>query len=298
MKLGFLTACLQLKLEDIVSWAKQENFETLEVACWPKVHGRDFASSHIDVLTLDNKKTDEIKKLFNKNNITISSLAYYDNMLTPKPDERETKIKHLKKVIDAGKLLNCDLVGTFVGRDPGKTIKDNLKEYKKVFTDLVEYAEKKNIRLMIENCPMVGWQFEGLPGTVSFSPELWEEMFKMIPSKNFGLNFDPSHLYWLHVDYLQAIKKYSKYIFHAHAKDTIIKKDLLSQKSIYGDGWWQARMPGLGEIDWSKFISTLKEAGYDGVLSIEHEDPVWSGSEEKIKKGLVLAAKHLKPLLV
>ncbi len=57
-------------------------------------------------------------------------------------------------------------------------------------------------------------------------------------------------------------------------------------------------MPGLGEINWARFVSALQEAGYNETLSIEQEDPVWSGSEEKIKKGLILAARHLKPLLI
>lgn len=298
MKLGFLTACLNLKLEEVVKWASQSGFEMLEIGCWPRVHGRDYASSHIDVVNFNEREADKVIKLFLENNISISSLAYYDNMLDPDPRARESKHNHLKKVIDAAKLLNCDLVGTFIGRNPNKTIKENLEEFRKVFISLLEYAEGKNVRLMIENCPMVGWQFEGLPGTISFSPELWEEMFRIIPSKNFGLNFDPSHLFWLQVDYLQVVRKFGKYIFHVHAKDTVIIKDKLNHVSIYGSGWWQARMPGLGEINWPRFIATLQEVGYDGVVSIEHEDPVWSGSEEKIKKGLILALRHLKPLLI
>ncbi|HAM39326.1 MAG TPA: sugar phosphate isomerase, partial [Elusimicrobia bacterium] len=142
------------------------------------------------------------------------------------------------------------------------------------------------IRIMIENCPMEGWQVEGLPGTISYSPELWDEMFSVIPNKNFGLNFDPSHLYWLQIEYLQPIKRFSKYIFHVHAKDTEIIKDKLNDVSIYGKDWWQYRVPGLGEINWSKFIKALKEINYNGVVSIEHEDPIYSGTEEKIKEGL------------
>jgi sugar phosphate isomerase/epimerase len=57
-------------------------------------------------------------------------------------------------------------------------------------------------------------------------------------------------------------------------------------------------MPGLGGIDWNRFISTLQENGYDKFLSIEHEDPVWEGTEEKIKTGLKLAHNHLAQFLV
>jgi sugar phosphate isomerase/epimerase len=189
-------------------------------------------------------------------------------------------------------------VGTFIGRDPNKNTKQNLEECKKVFTGLVEYAQKKKVRLIIENCPMEGWQTETLPGTISFSPELWQKMFEIIPGKNFGLNFDPSHLYWLGVDYMKAVREFGPRIFHAHAKDTEILGEELYRESVYGKNWHRARMPGLGEINWARFISALQEAGYDETLSIEHEDPVWSGSEEKIKKGLIIAARHLNPLLV
>ena len=63
-------------------------------------------------------------------------------------------------------------------------------------------------------------------------------------------------------------------------------------------GWWRYRMPGLGEIDWNRYISTLQENGYDFVLSIEHEDPIWEGSEEKVKTGLKLGYKHLSQFVV
>jgi len=297
MKLGFLTACLNLKLEEIVKWAKQEGFEMLEVACWPQNNTRDFAMSHIDVSIFNENKAVEINELFAKRNMGVSSLAYYDNMLDPNIKEREYKHNHLKKVIDTAKLLNCDLVGTFIGRDPNKNIKENFVEAKEVFTPLVDYAEKKGIHIMIENCPMEGWQVEGLPGTISYSPELWDEMFSVIPNKNFGLNFDPSHLYWLQIEYLQPIKRFSKYIFHVHAKDTEIIKDKLNDVSIYGKDWWQYRVPGLGEINWSKFIKALKEINYNGVVSIEHEDPIYSGTEEKIKEGLKIGFNNLKTCL-
>lgn len=127
-------------------------------------------------------------------------------------------------------------------------------------------------------------------------------MFNEIPADNFGLNLDPSHLYFLGIDHLQAVKDYGSKIFHAHAKDTELLPEGKYRYGVPGQqldpiqwssGWWQYRMPGLGEIDWSEFITTLQEHGYDHVLSIEHEDPVWEGSEDKIKTGLKMGLKHL-----
>ena len=229
-------------------------------------------------------------------------MAYYDNNLDPNPGRRKANLDHLKRVIRVAEMLDVDLVGTFVGGRPDRLPKENMKEIGKVFRGLLQYADDHGVRLMIENCPMENWQRFGLPGNFAYSPELWEALFNEVSSKNLGLNFDPSHLYWLGIDYIRAAKEFSRKIFHAHAKDTEILTDGRYRHGIFGgqvdpipwkSGWWRYRIPGLGEIDWKKLISTLQEAGYDGALSIEHEDPVWEGSEEKVKMGLGLGLKHL-----
>ncbi|MGQ9630025.1 MAG: sugar phosphate isomerase/epimerase family protein [bacterium] len=300
MKLGFLTACLRsVPLEDLVKWSSENGFGALEVACWPLKSDRDYAGSSIDVKSLNKGKAEEIENLFSKNNIEISCLTYCDNNLSRDSRRRKENLDHLKKVIDAAQLLSVRNVSTFIGRDETKTIKENLEEAKRIFSDIVKYAEDRGVRIAIENCPMPGWQFEGLAGNVAYSPEIWDELFGSIPSESFGLNLDPSHLYWLGIDYIRAVKDYSSKIFHVHAKDTEILEDRLSRVgTILSRGWWRYRMPGLGEIEWGRFISALAEAGYDYVLSTEHEDPVWEGSEEKVKNGLILGRRYLSNFVV
>jgi sugar phosphate isomerase/epimerase len=191
-------------------------------------------------------------------------------------------------------------VGSFVGRNINMSIKDNFNEFELVFKDLVSYAEKKGIKLIIENCPMEGWQLPGQPGTISFTPELWREMFKRVPNKNFGLNYDPSHLRFQLIDYLAPIAEFRDRIFHVHAKDAEVFEDKLAEYGVFnkqldggGTGYWQFRMPGMGQVDFQAFIKALKENGYDGVISIEHEDPMYEGSEEKVKEGLLIGKRHL-----
>lgn len=298
MKLGFLTACLpNVRLGDLIKWAKEYNFNMLEVACWPIDNARDYSGSSIEVDSLNRDKANKIREIFKINSVEISSLAYYDNNLDPNPEGRKKKLAHLRKVIDAANLLGVNLVGSFIGRDPHKTIKENFEEVKKVFPDILKYALDKGVRLMIENCPMENWQFEGLIGNIAYNPETWNQLFEIIPEKGFGLNFDPSHLYWQQIDYLSCIRQFKERIFHVHAKDTEIIHKGLSQDGIFGSGWWRYRLPGLGKINWSEFISVLKENDYDGVLSIEHEDPVWRGSEDKVKKGLSLGQRYLSQLI-
>ena len=303
MKLGFLTACLpNVPLDSIVAWASQAGFKALELAAWPVQSDRDYQARQIDAarFTVDDAK--RLKDLFAKHTMVISAMAYYDNNLDPDPVKRKFNHDHLKKVIDTAALLNVRLVGTFVGARPDRTSDENMKEIGEVFRGLVAYASGKGVRLMIENCPMDGWQRFVLPGNYAYSPELWEALFNEVPSEDFGLNFDPSHLYWLGIDYLRAAREFAPKIFHAHAKDTELLDDGRYRHGLFGrqikpipwkSGWWRYRMPGLGAIDWCALVAVLQEGGYDNVLSIEHEDPVWEGSEEKVKNGLRLGLKHL-----
>lgn len=308
MKLGFLTACLpKLKLEDLIKWSSEQGFQMLELAAWPVKSSRDYQARQIDAARFTKDDAVRVKELFKKYNMQISSLAYYDNNLHPDRSKRSSYHKHLKKVIDTAGMLGVKYVGTFVGSRPDKSPTQNMVEIGKVFREIVKYAEDRNVKIMIENCPMENWVQFGLPGNFAYSPELWEAMFNEVPSKSFGLNLDPSHLYWLGIDYIQAVKDFSSKIFHAHAKDTEILEEGEYKYGLFGrqidpipwkSGWWRYRMPGLGAIDWKKFITTLQEYKYDYVLSIEHEDPVFEGTEEKVKKGLQLGYKHLSQFVV
>ncbi len=302
MYLGFLTVCLgKMPLKEKAEWAAKNGFKALEVACWPNQNDRDYSSCDIDVEKLTQKEAEEIKAYINALGLTISSLAYYDNNLDHNLQKRAFINDHVKKCIDAAVLLNVPAVGTFVGRNTDKRIKDNFDEFEIVFGELAAYAEKKDIKLLIENCPMEGWQVPGLPGTISFTPELWREMFKRVPNKNFGLNYDPSHLRFQLIDYIAPVAEFKDRIFHVHAKDSEVFEEKLAAYGVFnkqldgeGTGYWQFRMPGLGQVDFPGFIKALKDIGYDGVLSIEHEDPLYEGSEEKVKEGLILGREYLE----
>ena len=193
MKLGFLTACLpNVPLADLVKWASRQGFQTLELAAWPVDSSRDYQARQIDAAHFKKDDAKRVRDLFAEHQMEISAMAYYDNNLEPDRTRRRFYHAHLKKVIRTAALLNVDLVGTFVGARPDKLPAENMKEIGIVFRELVTYAEDQGVRLMIENCPMDGWQRFGLPGNFAYSPELWGALFNEVPSKQFGLNFDPS----------------------------------------------------------------------------------------------------------
>ena len=305
MKLGFLTACLpQVPLADIAAWAAENDYEALEVAVWPKVGGREFEASHIDVANFGDAQAADVTELFAKHGLTLSSLAYYENNLHPDEARREEIATHVLRAIDAAALLGVETVGTFIGRHPGLSVKENVALAEQAFPRLVEYAGERGVKIIIENCVMEGWHPDGYPGNIAYSPELWEWMFSL----GLYLNYDPSHLLWIGIDPVTALKPYVDRIPHAQAKDTQLDRlardrygffgKTLSREHPWDEGWWRYRVPGLGQVDWSGVVDALYEGGFTGVLSVEHEDPVWGGTEEKVKQGLQIAHRTLSPLIV
>ena len=302
MKLGFLTACLPRRpLADIAAWAAAHDYEALEVAAWPALGDRPFTATHLDVDAYDREA---VLGLFAEHGLTLSSLAFYDNNLHPDPDERSAINQHVLRCIDAAADLGCPTVGTFVGRHPGLSVRDNLAQAGKVFAPLVDRAGEQGVKLIVENCVMEGWHPDGYPGNLAYSPELWEWMFSL----GLYLNYDPSHLVWIGIDPVTAVRPYLDRIPHAQAKDVELFLDRRNRYGTFGKaverddpwdvGWWRYRVPGLGQVDWPKLIDAMYEGGFDGVLSVEHEDPVWGGTEAKVEAGLEVAHRTLRPLLV
>ena len=282
MKLGFFTAVLRnWNFEKVLKWASQKGFEMIEVYAAPN-------SRHINpAKSLD--KVSEIKKLLNEHGVKVSALSYHPNNLDPDVNRRNKFHEHLKHCIDMAHKLEVEVVSTFVGSPAHFLTLDldkALNEFRIVFEELTKYAEDRGVKIAIENCPMGGWN-------IAYSPIMWRALFELVPSNSLGLNFDPSHLIWQFIDYIKAVREFRNKIFHVHAKDTEINYERLSECGIYGRGWWRYRIPGWGEIDWRSFVSALREVGYNYVMSIEHEDPVF-GPEE----GLILAKKYLSQVIL
>ncbi len=295
MNIGFLSNCLrQRDLRDIIEWAGANGFASLELAAWPR--DPNAVDPSLDVTNFSRAQADELNALAKQHHVSFSCLTYCDTTLTPDLEKRRAIVNHLYKIIDAAQLLGVNNVSTFVGRDETKTQKQNFDEMVRVFTPLLDYAGERGVRIAIENCPMPGWQFEGLPGNLAYAPVIWDEMFARLPHANFGLNLDPSHLVWLGVDYFESVPKYASRIFHTHAKDTEIYADKRALYSVMNSGWdtwWRYRLPGKGEIDWARWAQVLRANGYDGVLSIEHEDPEYEHTEELVKEGLLIGKQNL-----
>jgi sugar phosphate isomerase/epimerase len=303
MKLGIMTAAFPGKsLDEVAAWASENGFETLELACWPpgKATRRYAGVSTINVVDFDAAAAKEVHATLKNYDLSISSLGYYPNPMDPDPEQREIVISHLKKVILAAELLEVEIVGTFIGRDKEKNIPDNLDAFAEIWPPIVKFAAEHQVKIAIENCPML-FSYDEWPGgnNLASSPALWKKMWEIIPDDNFGLNLDPSHLILQMIDYERVVFDFADKIFHVHAKDLEIDREGLYQNGVLsqGMGWQVPRLPGLGDVDWGKFISALYRIGYDYVVSIEHEDRAFEGNEDLIKRGFLIARDVLRPYI-
>jgi sugar phosphate isomerase/epimerase len=301
VKLGLLTAPFPRRsLGQVAAWAAGEGFQMLEVACWPAAGAdrrRYAGTSHIDVTRLDPGR---VREILDEHGLEISSLAYYPNNLHPDPAARRAANGHLRKVVDAAARLDVPVVGTFAGRDQTKTLPENFREFRKVWPRLVDHAESRGVKIAIENCPML-FSYDEWPGgtNLAATPAAWDEMFSIVDSPSFGLNLDPSHLVWLMIDYERVVRDYAAKILHVHAKDLEIDREGLYRNGTIslGMGWQVPRLPGLGEVRWDRFVSALYRVGYDHVVSIEHEDRSFEGTDALVKRGFLIARDTLQPLL-
>ncbi len=303
MKLGFVSAILpDLFLEEVVKFAASEGFACVEVMCWPTggAERRYAGVTHVDVIDLKKAKLQEIRDVCLAAGVEISGLGYYPNPLTPNREEADVAIKHIKKVIIASSQLGVKQMNTFVGRDWTKSVDDNWPRLLEVWKPLVALAEEQGVRIGIENCPM-SFTNDEWPGgkNLATSPAIWRRMFNDIPSDHFGLNYDPSHMIWQHMDYLNPITEFADRIFHVHAKDVRIDRERLNDVGIMATPveYHTPKLPGLGEVDWGQFFSVLSDTGYQGPVCVEVEDRAYEVSLDRRKASLRQSATFLRNFL-
>ncbi|GJM30957.1 MAG: hypothetical protein DHS20C17_35920 [Cyclobacteriaceae bacterium] len=300
MKLGFVSAILpELTLKEVFQFAADEGFNCVEVMCWPpgKAERRYAGVTHIDVTRLSPSYIRELQDLVKKTGVEISALGYYPNPLTPNKAEARVYREHIRKVISASAKLGVNRMTTFIGRDWTKSLDDNWSAFKQTWKPLVKHAEKLGVNIGIENCPML-FTGDEWPGgkNLAISPKVWRKMFEEIPNKNFGLNYDPSHLVWMHMDYLKPIREFVHRFHHVHAKDVRVDKHRLDEVGILAHPleYHTPKLPGLGEVDWGKFFSQLTDAGYNGPVCVEVEDRAFEGSLRRRKDSLKQSIRYLR----
>lgn len=297
MQPGFVSAILpDLDLPGVLSFAAIHGFRAVEVMCWPvgRAERRYAGVTHIDVHKLDPATVRHIHNMLAETGVSLSALGYYPNALTPDRVARQHYVDHLRAVMDAAALLEVGLVTTFIGRDPTRPIDAQWDDVHEVWAPLVAYAAERNLRIAIENCPML-FSLNEWPGgkNLAVSPAVWRRLFELFPGPVLGLNYDPSHMVIQHMDEVQPVREFTKRIWHVHAKDQRIDRARLNDVGVWGLGWYIPKLPGLGQVRWSDLFAALTDVGYDGAVCVEVEDRAYEGTLDLRQLALVQSKRYL-----
>ncbi len=306
MKLGFVSAIADTaSYEEMMDIASDLGFQCVEVACWPqgKAERRYAGVSHIDVERVleDQGYKAHILDYAREKRVEISALAFYPNTLDPDPEKRAANVSHLKNVIRASAALGVNLTTTFIGRDQNKTVDANLEEMMTVWPGILDLARELGVRVAIENCPML-FGSDQWPGgqNLMTTPAIWKQVFEMLPYDNFGINYDPSHFVWQMIDYIKPIYEFKDKIFHVHYKDIKLYPERLERVGTmaYPLDYMSPKLPGLGDVDWGRYVSALTDIGYNGYTCIEVEDKAFEGSLENVIRSLELSRRYMKQFVI
>ena len=303
MQLGFVSAILpDLPLAEVLRFAAETGYDCVELMCWPlsRAERRYAGVTHVDVTNFGDAQAREVQDLVRSIGVAISGLGYYPNPLAPDRDEAAKYVEHIRKVIAAAAKLGIGRMNTFVGRDWTKSVDDNWPRFLETWKPIIRCAEEQGVKVGIENCPMLFSKDEWPGGkNLAHTPAIWQRMFEEIPSDNFGLNYDPSHMIWQHMDYLKPLWGFRDKLFHIHAKDVRVDQHRLDEVGIMATPleYHTPKLPGLGDIDWGKFFSVLTDAGYAGPVCIEVEDRAYEGSLESRKASVTQSGRYLKQFM-
>ena len=290
MKLGVVSAIYDgFSFEEMIDDVAANGYDCVEVACWPqgKAERRYAGVSHIDVEDLTDEKAAYILDYCAKKGVQISSLAFYPNTMDGDEEKRARNIAHLKKVIAA--------------RDQSKSVEENIALFRQIWPDIIDYAASLDVKIGIENCPMLFGQDQWPGGqNLMTTPVIWRKLFAIIDSPYFGLNYDPSHFHWQQMDYIQPLYEFKDKIFHVHFKDIKLYPEKLAQCGVmaYPLDYMSPKLPGLGDVDWGKFVSALTDIGYDGFACIEVEDKSFESSRERVLDSITLSKQYLDQFVI
>lgn len=311
MKLGIFTFLFNDKpLKEVAKYVSELGYEMVELPVWK-------GSNHLNIDKVL-KGDHSVKKILQKYNLEISALnnAPEGQLVlgpldestdewAPSKDPKE-KVKYgmerMKKVAQVASEMEVPVVNGFVG--------SHVWDKWYIFPPKNEELYEKGWELfanrwgeILDAFAKYGVKFalEVHPSEIAYNIETAERAVRELDRrKEFGFNFDPSHLVWQLIDPVTFIKKFGDRIYHAHAKDGELQEDEVRRSGVIPTGSWMRpdrgfrfRVPGWGNVAWRRVITTLVSVGYDYVLSFEHEDPVMSRED-----GCEKAIHYLKPLII
>lgn len=284
-----------MPLEKLVKLTKGWGFDGLELACW---------GVHVDVVKAaeDDGYVRQIRDLLEANGLQLVALAAHlagqavaDRVI----DERHKSILHprvwgdgdpegvrgraaeeLKATARAAAALGVKVVTGFTGSPiwhvlamfppvPPEMIESGYKEFADRWNPVIDEFDKAGVKFALEVHP----------GEIAFDFWTTRRTLDAIGNRpGFGINFDPSHLYWQMVDPVEFVYEYGKQIYHMHVKESVRnlngRNGILSSVLFFGDHrrGWDFVSPGRGGVPFERIFRALNDVGYQGPLSIEWED--------------------------
>jgi len=281
IRIGTLASGNQEDLPAYLRSLLPHGFESFSITFWQTLGGKDLAKLAADV-----------RKTLDGSQAVVSSLAVFGNPLETTEIDLQT-LHAWEQAIDHAQDFGCDVVGGFAGRLRGKPLPESIPRFAEVFGRLAERAEKRGVRIAFENCAM-GGDWKSGDWNIAHGPDAWELMFKALPAKNVGLEWEPCHQLVRLADPFAQLDDWVSRIFHLHGKDASIDYQRIKR---YGIGaskdWAWHRTPGFGDSDWTAIISRLRMNNFVGSIDIEGwHDPVYRGDLEI--EGQVHGLNYLK----
>ena len=311
MKLGVFTVLLgQKNLEEALLYLKESGVQAVEIGC-----GGFPGKAHCDPASLlqDETKLSAFKTAIAKSGLTLAALSTHGNPVHPNAHIAKAAHEDFVNTCKLAQKLDVDTVITFSGC-PGGSPKDHTPNWVTCpwpddFLGILKYQWDevlipywREAVALARSYGVTKIPLEMHPGFCVYNPETCMRLRNAV-GPEIGANFDPSHLFWQGIDPVAAIRSMGDAIYHFHAKDTKIDalntgvNGVLDAKPYSDERHrsWLFRTVGFGHDmqTWRDMISALRLIGYDGVISIEHEDSLMS-----INEGLQKAIAFLKDALM
>ncbi|GMQ27976.1 sugar phosphate isomerase/epimerase [Algoriphagus confluentis] len=326
----------QLNLDQTIEKAKEIGVQGLDLCVFRKDGTRDdFVATHLDYENFGPEQAKALIEKFNGAQLRLS-IGAFENLIGGDPVQRVKNQNHLIRLIRMAYLLGGDendvKVGTFVGynHELGNEeggFEKNLLEYQRIFGPIIRYAADLGVTVLYENCPMEGWRSSGFTGTFNNLTGVLAArklMYELVPMKNHGEIYDPSHDVWQHTDPVEVIKHTdmdrlkrihvkstrnnpdpfwgNMYPMHQIRPEWAEKLGIPSSTNSWDRHHYEATLPGFGlgdSMDWRAFINTLKQRGFSGPFEIENEAVLskQTGKMGAIVQGCKAAVQNLAPLM-
>ena len=275
-----------------VQFARQDGFTNMILA--------GTRNSTLDATKVTPEQIEKVKSTLSQAGVSASAFQASQNHIDPDPDKRSRDNDYFVKLIGVAGQLGIPYIGTSSGKDP-----DPRKPFKQQVDDIVRVYTEKYFPACEKNHVRILW--EPYPGgaNLAISPAGFEALFNGFGNTPYvGLQYDPSHLVWQMMDPIQTARDFADKIYDVHLKDTEVRWPVLRHGGINPVDraqWWRYRLPGLGSIDWAAFFTVLQDHGYQGAMSIEHEDPLYGSPNrpgpdfsDDYKMGFKMAHRYLR----